>query len=172
MSTKNSIHHISPIDGRYSSKTDSISKFFSEFALIKSRVEVEIEYLIQLASLNLKGFKKFQDAEAASLRSIIEHFSESDALVVKDIESTTNHDVKAVEYFIKQRADSIGINFNTEFIHFGLTSQDINNTAFPLMLKRYLEQNYLPHMKEIIHILNAKSNEWVPAVYVLNVPCS
>jgi adenylosuccinate lyase len=160
MSSKNSIHHISPIDGRYSSKTESLSIFFSEFALIQTRVEVEIEYLIQLASLNLKGFKKFQDAEAASLRSIIEHFSESDALEVKDIESTTNHDVKAVEYFIKQRADSIGVNFNTEFIHFGLTSQDINNTAFPLMLKRYLEQNYLPNIKEIIHTLNAKSNEW------------
>jgi adenylosuccinate lyase len=160
MSSKNSIHHISPIDGRYSSKTEILSIFFSEFALIQTRVEVEIEYLIQLASLNLKGFKKFQDAEAASLRSIIEHFSESDALEVKDIESTTNHDVKAVEYFIKQRADSIGVNFNTEFIHFGLTSQDINNTAFPLMLKRYLEQNYLPNIKEIIHTLNAKSNEW------------
>jgi len=160
MSPKNSIHLISPIDGRYSSKTANLSQFFSEFALIKTRVEVEIEYLIQLASLDLKGFRKLNEAETASLRSLIENFTESDALAVKEIESTTNHDVKAVEYFIKNRAESLGLGFNTEFIHFGLTSQDINNTAFPLMLKRYLTQNYLPHILKITSLLHTQANEW------------
>jgi adenylosuccinate lyase len=160
MSIKNSIHHISPIDGRYNSKTNSLSLFFSEFALIKTRVEVEIDYLIQLSALDLKGFKKFNSKEAATLRSIVEQFSETDAIEVKEIESITNHDVKAVEYYIKNKAQKLGVEFNTEFIHFGLTSQDINNTAFPLMLKRYLTENYLPHIQEIIQILDAKSNEW------------
>ncbi len=160
MSTNNSIHNISPIDGRYHSKTEPISTFFSEFALIKTRVEIEIEYLIQLSLLDLKGFKKFESEEINQLKKIYIDFSDEDALQIKDIEATTNHDVKAVEYFIKKKAGELGVNFNTEFIHFGLTSQDINNTSFPLMLKRYLTTSYLAHVKEIVQLLSEKSNEW------------
>lgn len=160
MSTVNSIHCISPIDGRYASKTEFISQFFSEFALIKTRVEVEIEYLIQLSMLDLKGFKKFSNQETEVLKNIYLNLNESDALEIKDIEAKTNHDVKAVEYFIKEKAAKLGVEFNTEFIHFGLTSQDINNTSFPLMLMRYLTQSYLPHIKEILDLLNSRADEW------------
>jgi len=160
MSIQYSIHSISPIDGRYYSKTASISQYFSEFALIKTRVEIEVEYLIQLSSQELKSLRKFDNREIDLLRKIYTEFSEKDALYVKDIESTTNHDVKAVEYFIKEKAEQLQIKFNTEFIHFGLTSQDINNTSFPLMLKRYLENSYLPHIQEIIEVLQSKANSW------------
>ena len=160
MSTKNSIHCISPIDGRYASKTEFISKFFSEFALIKTRVEVEIEYLIQLSLLDLKGFRTFSEREMECLKNIYLNFDESDALEIKDIETKTNHDVKAVEYFIKDKAIKLGLEFNSEFIHFGLTSQDINNTSFPLMLKRYLTQSYLPHIKEILEVLHTRAADW------------
>jgi adenylosuccinate lyase len=160
MSTKNSIHCLSPIDGRYASKTEFISQYFSEYALIKTRVEVEIEYLIQLSLLDLKGFKKFSNNEIEVLKNIYLNFNESDAIEIKDIEAKTNHDVKAVEYFIKEKAEKLGLEFNTEFIHFGLTSQDINNTSFPLMLKRYLLEGYLPHIKGILDLLNSRASEW------------
>lgn len=160
MSANNSIHNISPIDGRYQSKTESISQFFSEYALIRTRIEIEIEYLIQLSMLSLKGFNNFNNTEIDKLRTIYTDFNEDCAIQVKEIESTTNHDVKAIEYFIKKRAQNLGVEFNTEFIHFGLTSQDINNTSFPLMLMRYLKVSYLPHLKEIIKALSDKAEEW------------
>lgn len=160
MSLINSLYCISPIDGRYHSKTSILSHYFSEFALIKTRVEIEIEYLIHLSTLDLKGLRKFTPLEIESLRGIYVNFQEMDAMKIKEIESITNHDVKAVEYFIKNQVETLKIEFNTEFIHFGLTSQDINNTAFPLMFKRYLTNVYLPHLVDIKNVLDEKAREW------------
>lgn len=160
MSNTHSIYCVSPIDGRYASKTSSLNAFFSEYALIHTRVEVEIEYLIFLSSEKIKGLKEFDLQEQSSLRNIYENFSLDDALKIKEYEAHVNHDVKAVEYFIKSKAESLGVDFNTEFIHFGLTSQDINNTAFPLMLKRYIEQNYLPHLSELCRQLTSNAQAW------------
>jgi adenylosuccinate lyase len=155
-----SLYNISPIDGRYRSKTSVLSEYFSEFALIKTRIEVEIEYLIALSEFKIKGLDVFSEKDKTALRSIYLDFNLEQALEVKELESTINHDVKAVEYFIKKSCDQLGISFNAEFIHFGLTSQDINNTAFPVMLMRYLENLYIPNLNKITESLEQKAQEW------------
>ena len=144
------LNAISPIDGRYRSKTKSLSAYFSEEALIKYRVRVEIEYFIGLCELPLPQLKGFNPSLFEELRSIYMHFSSEDALEVKEIELTTNHDVKAVEYFIKKEFDKLELHAYKEFIHFGLTSQDINNTAIPLSIKNAIQEIYLPDLEEII----------------------
>lgn len=139
---------VSPIDGRYRGKTEPLAPYFSEYALMKYRVRVEIEYFITLCELPLPQLAAFDHALFPTLRKIYESFSEEDASRVKDIEKVTNHDVKAIEYFIKERFDAIGgLDAFKEFIHFGLTSQDINNTSFPLMFKDALERIYTPCFK-------------------------
>ena len=141
---------ISPIDGRYRNKTEELAGYFSEYALIRYRVRVEIEYFIALCELPLPQLENFDHSLFESLRNIYLNFSEQDAARVKEIESVTNHDVKAVEYFIKEKIDaiaeskSVDLRSFKEFIHFGLTSQDINNTSVPLSIKEALEQVYIP----------------------------
>ncbi len=152
---------VSPVDGRYRGKTDALAPFFSEYALMKYRVRVEIEYFITLCELPLPQLSDFDHALFGELRGIYQNFSEADAERVKDIESVTNHDVKAIEYFIKERFDAIGgLERYKEFIHFGLTSQDINNTSFPLMLKESLETVYIPLVEELIAQLDEYAKEW------------
>ncbi len=152
---------VSPIDGRYRSKTESLASYFSEYALIKYRVRVEIEYFITLCELPLPQLASFPQQLFDTLRDAYKNFSEQDALRVKEIESVTNHDVKAIEYFIKEKFDQIGgLEEYKEFIHFGLTSQDINNTSFPLMLKEATYGVYLPLLQDLIDQLNAYAEEW------------
>ena len=152
---------VSPIDGRYRSKTASLAPYFSEYALMKYRVRVEIEYFITLCELPLPQLVNFPHDLFDTLRSFYQQFSEADAARVKEIESVTNHDVKAIEYFIKEQFDKVGgLEAYKEFIHFGLTSQDINNTSFPLMLKEAVEVAYLPLLQELIDQLNAYAEEW------------
>lgn len=152
---------VSPIDGRYHGKTETLAPFYSEYALMKYRVQVEIEYFISLCELPLPQLVGFDAALFDRLRAIYNNFSLEDAKRVKDIESVTNHDVKAIEYFIKEKFDEIGgLDKFKEFIHFGLTSQDINNTSIPLMLKDSLEQVYLPLLEELIAQLDEYANEW------------
>ena len=152
---------ISPIDGRYRSKTQSLAAYFSEYALMKYRIRVEIEYFISLCELPLPQLKNLDQSLFPRLRDIYNDFSEADATRVKEIESVTNHDVKAIEYFIKEQFDTIGhLEPFKEFIHFGLTSQDINNTSFPLMLKEAVEETYLPYLQEITNQLNTYAEEW------------
>lgn len=152
---------VSPIDGRYRSKTESLASYFSEYALIKYRVRVEIEYFITLCELPLPQLESFDNSLFEKLRDIYRNFTEEDAQRVKDIEKVTNHDVKAVEYFIKEKLDEIG-NFDKykEFIHFGLTSQDINNTSVPLSVKEALEEVYYPQVEELISQLQEYADEW------------
>lgn len=152
---------VSPIDGRYRLKTEPLAPYFSEYALMKYRVRVEIEYFITLCELPLPQLADFPHDLFDTLRGFYLNFSEEDAARVKDIESITNHDVKAIEYFIKEQFDKIGgLDKFKEFIHFGLTSQDINNTSFPLMLKEATEHVYLPLLQELIDQLNAYAEEW------------
>lgn len=152
---------VSPIDGRYRGKTDVLSPYFSEYALMKYRVRVEIEYFITLCELPLPQLKDFDHSNFTALRAIYQNFSEADAARVKEIESVTNHDVKAIEYFIKEQLDKLGgYDSYKEFIHFGLTSQDINNTSFPLMLKDALNEAFYPLLDELIDQLNAYAEEW------------
>jgi adenylosuccinate lyase len=152
---------ISPVDGRYRGKTESLAGYFSEYALIRYRVRVEIEYFITLCELPLPQLKSFDNNLFGRLRDIYRNFSEADAARVKDIEKVTNHDVKAVEYFIKERFDAIGgLDAYKEFIHFGLTSQDINNTSVPLSIKEALEEVYIPQVEELIQQLNDYAEEW------------
>ena len=152
---------ISPIDGRYRGKAEALADFFSEYALIKYRVQVEVEYFIALCELPLPQLKGIDPVVFDSLRSIYLDFSEQDAQRIKDIESVTNHDVKAVEYFIKEKFDQLGgLEAYKEFIHFGLTSQDINNTSIPLSIKESLEQIYFPLVEELIAQLKAYAEEW------------
>lgn len=152
---------VSPIDGRYRGKTEPLAPYFSEYALMKYRVRVEIEYFITLCELPLPQLAAFDHALFPTLRKIYESFSEEDASRVKNIEKVTNHDVKAIEYFIKERFDAIGgLDAFKEFIHFGLTSQDINNTSFPLMFKDALERIYYPLLQELIDQLNTYAEEW------------
>ncbi len=152
---------VSPVDGRYRGKTDVLAPFFSEYALMKYRVRVEIEYFITLCELPLPQLADFDSVLFEQLRDIYRNFSEADAERVKDIESVTNHDVKAIEYFIKERFDTIGgLERYKEFIHFGLTSQDINNTSFPLMLKESLETVYIPLVEELIAQLDEYAKDW------------
>ena len=160
---------ISPIDGRYRSKTDSLAEYFSEYALVKYRVQVEIEYFITLCELPLKQLEGFDKNLFSVLREIYENFSVADAQRVKDIEAVTNHDVKAVEYFIKEKLDALSSEgvvsegyFEPfkEFIHFGLTSQDINNTSVPLSIKDALENVFYPQVEELIQQLKDYAEEW------------
>lgn len=152
---------ISPIDGRYRNKTEDLASYFSEYALIKYRVQVEIEYFITLCELPLPQLKGVDIALFDTFRAIYRNFSEDDAKRVKEIESVTNHDVKAVEYFIKEQFDKIGgLEDYKEFIHFGLTSQDINNTSVPLSVKDALEKVYYPMIEELIAQLDAYAEEW------------
>ena len=157
----NALTAVSPIDGRYRSKTQDLASYFSEYALIKYRVRVEIEYFITLCELPLPQLKGFDHNLFERLRDIYRKFSEADAQRVKDIEKVTNHDVKAVEYFIKEELDKIG-NFEDykEFIHFGLTSQDINNTSVPLSIKDALNEVYYPQVEELIAQLQEYADEW------------
>ena len=154
------LNAISPIDGRYRSKTKSLSAYFSEEALIKYRVQVEIEYFIALCELPLPQLTDFNPSLFEELRSIYKHFSNKDALQVKEIENTTNHDVKAVEYFIKKEFDKLELQSFKEFIHFGLTSQDINNTAIPLSIKQAVDKVYLPELEEVLSQLTALVEEY------------
>ena len=152
---------ISPIDGRYRGKTEALAEYFSEYALIKYRVRVEIEYFITLCELPLPQLASFDHALFARLRQIYLSFSEADAQRVKDIEMITNHDVKAVEYFIKEEFDKIGgLDAYKEFIHFGLTSQDINNTSVPLSVKDALNEVFCPQVEEVIDQLLQYADEW------------
>lgn len=154
------LNAISPIDGRYRNKTISLASYFSEEALIKYRVLVEIEYFIALRDADLPQLAKIDKTIYPSLRAIYQNFSTEDALWIKETEKTTNHDVKAVEYFIKSKFDGLGLNDFKEFIHFGLTSQDINNTAIPLSTKEAFENVYLPGLVSVIAKLKELAIEW------------
>lgn len=152
---------ISPIDGRYRGKTDVLAAYFSEFALMRYRVRVEVEYFIALCELPLPQLKTVEPGVFETLRNIYRNFSEADAARIKEIESVTNHDVKAVEYFLKEQFDKMGgMEPYKEFIHFGLTSQDINNTSVPLSVKEALQQVYYPQLEELIAQLDAYATEW------------
>ncbi len=152
---------VSPIDGRYASKTSELQNYFSEYALMKYRVRVEIEYYIALCELPLPQLVGVDHALFPKFREIYQNFSLEDAQRVKDIESVTNHDVKAIEYFIKEKFDDLGgLEQYKEFVHFGLTSQDINNTSFPLMIKDATEEVYIPLLQQVIDQLNAFAEEW------------
>lgn len=151
---------ISPIDGRYRNKTEELANYFSEYALIKYRVLVEVEYFIALCELPLPQLKNINHTIFPELRKIVTNFTEEDATHIKEIESITNHDVKAVEYFIKEKFDVLHLEEYKEFIHFGLTSQDINNTSIPLSLKEALENVYYPLLDELINLLQSRAEEW------------
>ena len=155
-----SLNAITPIDGRYISKTSSLQEYFSESALIKFRVQVEIEYFIALCNSSILQLNHFPADKFPGLRSLYSNFSEQDAQRIKDIESITNHDVKAVEYFIKEKFDKLGLEEFKEFIHFGLTSQDINNTAVPYSIKEAVEKVFLPKLTEVLDLLNSRAEEW------------
>lgn len=156
----NNLHAISPIDGRYQSASKDLSPYFSEFGLIHYRVQVEIEYFIALCELPLPQLAKVNKTVFTDLRAIYQNFSEKDALKIKEIEKTTNHDVKAVEYFIKEKFATLNLSDFSEFIHFGLTSQDINNTSIPLSFKNGLEAVLLPKLTEIISKIDEYANTW------------
>ena len=151
---------ISPIDGRYASKTSSLVAFFSEEALIKYRVQVEVEYFIALCEIPLPQLAGFDAAQFDALRNLYTEFGSEDAARIKEIESVTNHDVKAVEYFIKEAFDKLGLQEFKEFIHFGLTSQDINNTAIPLSLKEAMNEVYVPAFLQLKEQLSSYSTQW------------
>ena len=155
---------ISPVDGRYRGKTEPLVEYFSEYALIRYRVRVEIEYFITLCELPLPQLASFPTELFERLRQIYKDFTTDDAQRVKDIEKVTNHDVKAVEYFIKEKFDAIGgLDSYKEFIHFGLTSQDINNTSVPLSIKDALNEVYYPQIEELISQLDQYAKEWAQA---------
>lgn len=154
------LNAISPIDGRYRSKTESLAPYFSEEALIKYRVQVEIEYFIALCEIPLPQLESFDQALFEDLRKIYKDFSAEDATAIKNIESVTNHDVKAVEYFIKEKFDALNISEYKEFIHFGLTSQDINNTAVPLSIKEAMNDVYVPEYFSVLERLQELAIEW------------
>ena len=158
--SNNALMAVSPIDGRYRKQVEDLSMYFSEYALIKYRVRVEIEYFIALCELPLEQLKSFPAENFAALRAIYENFSCEDAQKIKDIEKVTNHDVKAVEYFIKDEFKKLGIEKYGEFVHFGLTSQDINNTSVPLSLLEGIRDAYMPALNEVIDILEGFAKEW------------
>ena len=151
---------ISPIDGRYRNKVDELGKYFSEFGLIKYRVLVEIEYFIALCELSLPQLSDFNKKLYSDLRMIYDDFSTNDAQKIKDIEKVTNHDVKAVEYFVKEKFDELNLGKYKEFIHFGLTSQDVNNTATPYSLRDAVENVYYPVLNELLEKLKTLASEW------------
>ncbi|TLF44058.1 adenylosuccinate lyase [Maribacter aurantiacus] len=156
----NVLNAISPIDGRYRKKVENLAPYFSEEALIKYRVRVEIDYFIALCELPLPQLSDFDTAKYSVLRDIYKNFDAKDALEIKEIEKTTNHDVKAVEYFIKNVFDKLGLSNYKEFIHFGLTSQDINNTAIPLSIKEAINDVYVPEYLNVLNKLEELSQEW------------
>ena len=156
----NELTAISPIDGRYRSKIRELDKYFSEFALIKYRIKVEIEYFIALCEIPLPQMRGFSKKNYDKLRNIIHHFKPEDGRRIKEIEETTNHDVKAVEYFLKEELNKMKLGQFSEFIHFGLTSQDINNTAVPLSIKDAMEQIYMPLLQEVLSKLKELSGKW------------
>lgn len=156
----NALTAISPVDGRYRNKTVELAKYFSEFGLIKYRVQVEVEYLIALVETNLIPLKNFPKSSFVDLRNIYINFSEKDALWIKSTEKITNHDVKAVEYFLKEKMNELGLSEYLEFVHFGLTSQDINNTSIPLSIKEALNHIIFPAFETLTNKLNKLSNEW------------
>jgi len=155
-----SLQAISPIDGRYRNTTKDLSNYFSEYALIKYRVFVEIEYFIALCEEGIPGLQSFDKSVYPKLKSIYQAFSEEDAQEVKETEKITNHDVKAVEYFIKKKFDELGLEEYKEFIHFGLTSQDINNTAIPYTFKLSLNEVYYPNIQILLEKINSLASEW------------
>ena len=155
----NSLNSISPIDGRYHNNTIKLSGYFSEKAFIRYRIIVEIEYFLSLVEIPLPQLKSFPTKKIKDLKNIYEKFTVDDALEVKRIEKKTNHDVKAIEYFLKNKFDLIGISPFKEFIHFGLTSQDINNTSIPLLIKNAINEEYFPNINEVLSNLNKLSNE-------------
>jgi len=154
------LNAISPIDGRYRNKIEALAPFFSEEALIKYRVLVEVEYFISLCEIPLPQLADFNSNLFEDLRKLYKDFSTEDAIAIKKIESVTNHDVKAVEYFIKEQFDSLGLAKYKEFIHFGLTSQDINNTAIPLSIKEAMNDVYVPEYFSVVEKLKSLSEEW------------
>ena len=151
---------VSPIDGRYHSKTENLSEYFSEYALIRYRVKVEVEYFIALCELPLPQLADVDKGLFGALREIYTSFGVDDASRIKEIESVTNHDVKAVEYFLKERFDALGLERYKEFIHFGLTSQDINNTSVPMSVKDATAEVLLPMLRELVDKLNGFAEEW------------
>ena len=156
----NPLNAVSPIDGRYQQQTQELSLYFSEAALMKYRLIVEVEYFISLCELPLPQLKEVDHSGFEKLRNIYRTFSEKDALEIKAHEKTTNHDVKALEYFLKDKLSEFGYSAYKEFVHFGLTSQDINNTAFPLAIKDAVAKTYLPKMREVVQKLSLFSEEW------------
>lgn len=155
-----SITAITPIDGRYASKTSELAAYFSEYALIRYRVKVEIEYFIALSEIPLKPLTGITEDQKAAMRAIYQDFSEADADRVKDFESQTNHDVKAVEYLVKEKFGHLGLNAYCEFVHFGLTSQDINNTAVPMSVNACFDEVYTPAIEKISEIIRTLARDW------------
>ena len=151
---------VSPIDGRYYAQTEVLTNYFSEYGLIRNRYQIELKYLLALDKLSLKGFKPFTEMQRKQLLDLINGFSETDAQAIKSIEQTTNHDVKAVEYYLKQQFETLQMQEWTEFIHFGLTSQDINNTAVPLAIKECDNQVLLPKLQPLIQQLKLMAQQW------------
>lgn len=160
MSGLTQLKAISPVDGRYYYQVTELSNYFSEYALIRYRVQVEIEYFIALCEENLPQLTTVDPAVFSKLRQIVTNFSEDDALWIKEKEKETNHDVKAVEYFVKDKFEKLGLSQFSEFIHFGLTSQDINNTSIPLSLKDALEKTILPQFRQVLFVLRRTAIEW------------
>lgn len=150
---------ISPVDGRYFDILRPLSPYFSEYGLIRYRVRIEVEYLLSLTTV-LPELRHFPAEKRSEVQKITQHFSEREAALIKEIEKTTNHDVKAVEYYVKQRFESLGLDTVKEFIHFGLTSQDINNTAIPLSLREFMQAEYLPLLNEVLSVLNGAAAQW------------
>jgi len=155
-----SVLAISPVDGRYATKTSELVAYFSEFALIKYRVRVEVEYFIALSKSGMPQLSPLDEDQTNALRNIYGAFSEEDAAKIKDFERVTNHDVKAVEYFIKEKLEKLGLSKHQEFIHFGLTSQDINNTAVPMSVAECFREVYLPQIKELIESIQRLARDW------------
>ena len=156
----NALTAISPADGRYRGRTNELALYFSEFGLIKYRVRIEVEYLITLVESGVSPLIDFPKNQFAPMRKWYQEFSEADALWIKDSEKVTNHDVKAVEYFLKKKMTELGLEKYLEFVHFGLTSQDINNTSVPLSIKEALDEQYYPLLQKLIHRLNGFAQDW------------
>lgn len=158
--SQHSLYAVSPIDGRYASRTKDLQKYFSEAALMQYRVRVEIEYFIALCEINLKQLPQLPADVIEKLRAVYKNFSAEDVIEIKTTERTTNHDVKAVEYFVKDRLEELGYGDYLEFVHFGLTSQDMNNTAYPLAMKDAVAEVYLPHLLKLTAKLKDLATEW------------
>ena len=156
----NKLTAISPVDGRYRNQTEKLADYFSEYALIRYRIRVEVEYFIALCELPLPELSGVEKSKFEALRALYLDFSEADALRVKEIEATTNHDVKAIEYILKEKMEALGLSAYKEFVHFGLTSQDINNTSIPLTIKDALAEVYFPAAAEVLDRLREMAREW------------